>query len=300
MNTDKQFSRKEFLASLAAMAGMVMLPGTIAASPFQRRLKPRIQFGMVTYLWGKDWDLPTLIDNLTKAEVYGVELRIGHAHGVNVGMSKDQRKEVRKMFRGSDVEVLGIGTPLRLDHPDQSVLRETIDQARECILLSNEIGGSGIRLQPNQFHADVPKSRTVDQIGRALNQLARIGAGVGQQIRLEVHGEETQEIDIIKDIMDVADHPNATVCWNSNPQDLLGRGLTGNFNLLRSRIGDISHVRELDDTTYPYEELVKLFVDTNYRGWVLLEGRSDPANKVEALIAQRKIFEEMVEKAIIL
>jgi hypothetical protein len=65
-------------------------------------------------------------------------------------------------------------------------------------------------------------------------------------------------------------------------------------------MGDISHVRELDDTAYPYEELVKLFVDTNYRGWVLLEGRSDPANKVEALIAQRKIFEEMVEKAIIL
>lgn len=300
MKTHNQFSRKEFLTSLAAMAGMMMVPGTIAASPFQRRVKPRVKFGMVTYLWGKDWNLHTLIDNLTKAEVYGVELRIGHAHGVNVGMSKDQRKEVRKMFKDSKVEVLGIGTPLRLDHPDQSVLRETIDQARECILLSNDIGGSGIRLQPNQFHADVPKSRTVDQIGRALNQLARIGAGVGQQIRLEVHGEETQEIEIIKDIMDVADHPNATVCWNSNPQDLNGRGLAGNFNLLHSRMGDIAHVRELNDPSYPYEELVKLFVDTKYRGWVLLEGRTDPADKVEALIAQRKIFEEMVEKAIIL
>lgn len=300
MKTHKQLSRKEFLTSLAAMASLMMLPGTIAGNPFQRRVKPRVKFGMVTYQWGKDWDLPTLIDNLTKAEVYGVELRIGHAHGVNIGMSKDQRKEVRKMFKGSDVEVLGIGTPLRLDHPDQSVLRETIDQARECILLSNDIGGSGIRLQPNQFHANVPKSRTVDQIGRALNQLARIGAGVGQQIRLEVHGEETQEIDIIKDIMDVADHPYATVCWNSNPQDLDGRGLAGNFNLLRNRMGDIAHVRELDDTAYPYEDLVKLFVDTNYKGWILLEGRTDPSDKVEALIAQRKIFEAMVEKAIIL
>lgn len=300
MKTHNQFSRKEFLTSLAAMAGMMMVPGTIAGSPFQRRVKPRLKFGMVTYLWGKDWDLPTLIDNLTKAEVYGVELRIGHAHGVNIGMSKDQRKEVRKMFKDSKVEVLGIGTPLRLDHPDQSVLRETIDQARECIMLSNDIGGSGIRLQPNQFHADVPKSRTVDQIGRALNQLARIGAGVGQQIRLEVHGEETQEIDIIKDIMDVADHPNATVCWNSNPQDLNGRGLTGNFNLLRSRMGDIAHVRELDDPSYPYGDLMRLFIEMNYKGWIMLEGRTDPSDKIEALINQRKIFEEMVEKAIIL
>jgi len=98
--------------------------------------------------------------------------------------------------------------------------------------------------------------------------------------------------------MDVADHPNATVCWNCNPEDLKGRGLESNFNLLKDRFGAVTHVRELDDNSYPYEELIRLFVGMDYRGWIMLEGRTNPEDKVAALIQQRNIFEQMVEKAL--
>ena len=39
---------------------------------------------------------------------------------------------------------------------------------------------------------------------------------------------------------------------------------------------------------------MKLFVAIDYQGWLLLEARTDPADKVKALIEQRKIFEEMI------
>ena len=32
-----------------------------------------MQFGFCTYLWGKDWDIPTIIANCTKAKAFGVE-----------------------------------------------------------------------------------------------------------------------------------------------------------------------------------------------------------------------------------
>ncbi|HOI48558.1 MAG TPA: hypothetical protein PK167_04600, partial [Prolixibacteraceae bacterium] len=115
--------------------------------------------------------------------------------------------------------------------------------------------------------------------------------------RLEVHGNETQELNNIKAIMDVANHPNATVCWNCNPQDLNENGLKYNFDLVKDRFGDICHVRELNDTSYPYQELISLFAGINYKGWILLECRTDPADKVKALIEQRKIFEEMILNA---
>ena len=90
---------------------------------------------------------------------------------------------------------------------------------------------------------------------------------------------------------------NAAVCWNSNPEDLNGNGLEANFNLLKDRLGDTCHVRELDDPSYPYQTLMNLFVEMNYRGWILLECRTDPADKVKALIEQRKMWEGMVEIA---
>ena len=42
---------------------------------------------------------------------------------------------------------------------------------------------------------------------------------------------------------------------------------------------------------------MNLFVEMNYRGWILLECRTDPADKVKALIEQRKMWEGMVEIA---
>lgn len=283
---------------MLVMSAIMALPGAAFSQSRRRQPRVRINFGMVTYLWGKDWDISTLIDNLTAAGVNGVELRVDHAHGVTPDLSRNIRREIRKKFKNSNVEVVGIGTNQQFDYPDSAQLRESIEKTTEYIVLSKDIGGSGVKVKPNQFHPGVPKSRTVDQIGRAMNQLARIGADNGQQIRLEVHGHETQEIEIIKDIMDVADHPNATVCWNSNPEDLKGRGLEGNFNLLKDRFGTVTHVRELDDAEYPYKELIKLFVDMNYRGWIMLEGRTDPADKIQALIEQRNLFEQMVEKAL--
>jgi len=47
-----------------------------------------MRFGFTTYQWGKDWDVPTLIENCSKAGVFGVELRTSqsYAHGVELDL----------------------------------------------------------------------------------------------------------------------------------------------------------------------------------------------------------------------
>jgi sugar phosphate isomerase/epimerase len=296
MDSKLSIDRRTFLRNMSLISGALLLPGfTAEGLPEPSRI--RMKLGMVTYQWGKDWDIDTIIKDLTQAEIYGVELRVEHKHGVSPALTKEQRKEVRRKFRDSKVEIVGMGTNQQYDYPDRNKLLESIETTKQYIMLSHDIGGSGVKVKPNQFHPEVPKSRTIEQIGRSLNQLARIGADYGQQIRLEVHGAETQEIENIKAIMDVADHPNATVCWNCNPEDLKGNGLEFNFNLLKDRFGDICHVRELDEQSYPYQNLISLFTRINYKGWILLECRTDPADKVAALINQRKVYEGMLEKA---
>ena len=60
------------------------------------------------------------------------------------------------------------------------------------------------------------------------------------------------------------------------------------------RPGATAHVRELEDKRYPYGKLMELFVNMDYSGWVLLEARGKPKDRVAALAQQLKLFNSMV------
>jgi sugar phosphate isomerase/epimerase len=153
-----------------------------------------------------------------------------------------------------------------------------------------------VKVKPDSFHKDVPREKTIEQIGKALNEVGQYAAGFGQQIRLEVHGQ-CQELPTIKAIMDIATDENVFVCWNSNPADLKGEGLKHNFNLVRDRFGATVHIHMLDSKEYPHQELISLLVESGYVGWLLLEEGKVPADPVAALAQQKKLFDEMVAKA---
>jgi sugar phosphate isomerase/epimerase len=277
-------------------AGLLAGIGRRSWAAFSESSSPQIQLGLVTYLWGKDWDLPTLISNCEKAGILGVELRTEHAHGVEPEIGPDARRKVRRMFEESPVTLVGLGSNERFDHPDNTALRQAIERTKAFVRLSHDCGGSGVKVKPDRFHPNVPREKTIEQIGRSLNEVGAFAADYGQQIRLEVHGG-CAALPVIRQIMDVATHPNVAVCWNSNAEDLQGEGLEYNFRLVTDRLGATVHVRELNLGDYPYQRLMELLVEANYRGWVLLECRTNPADKVAAMIEQRKIWEQMMEQA---
>lgn len=291
------YSRRNFLRRsaqvLSAVAAAAWSPALLAAAT-----KPgsRMKLGLVTYLWGKDWDLPTLLTNCERAGVLGVELRTTHLHGVEPSLTAQQRREVRKRFEDSPVVFVGPGSNEQFDHPDPAALAKAIETTKAFVKLSHDCGGSGVKVKPNRFHPNVPQEKTIEQIGRSLNALGAFAADYGQQIRLEVHGQ-CSSLPIIKQILDVADHPSVGVCWNSNAQDLEGDGLEHNFNLVKDRFGDTAHVHELDLGNYPYERLMELFVAIDYPGWILLECSTNPPDKVAALIRQRQVWQQMVARA---
>jgi sugar phosphate isomerase/epimerase len=288
-------TRREWLGVAAgAVAGGVASPDLLV--PAAHAAASRMRFGLVTYLWGQDWDVPTLIANCTTAGLGGVELRTQHAHGVEPSISRAERVEVRKRFEDSPVTLVGLGTNEEFDDPDPDVVKARIETTKAYLQLSADVGGSGVKVKPNDFHEGVPHDQTIEQIGKSLNLVGAFGADIGQAIRLEVHGR-CSELPTIKAIMDVADHPNVGVCWNSNDADLEGGGLEYNFNLVKDRLGATTHVRELNIGAYPYTDLIRLLAGIDYDGWVLLEARTRPNDRVAALAEQRHVFEQMVAAA---
>lgn len=259
--------------------------------------KSEMKLGLVTYLWAKDWDLPTLIANCEKTGYLGVELRCNHAHGVETALSSSQRAEVKKRFADSPVTCIGYGSNFEYHSPDPAELLKNIEQTKEYIKLCKDIGATGIKVKPNNLPDGVPVEKTIAQIAASFNEIGRFAQNYGQLVRVEVHGNRTQEIPNIRAIFEQVTEKNVKMCWNCNDQDLLPPGLEENFNSVKKWFGDTVHVRELNVGNYPYQELMNLFVGMNYNQWILLEARTDPADKIAALIEQRKVFQDMLEQA---
>ena len=259
--------------------------------------KSKMKFGLVTYLWGKDMKLPDLIHACEASGLTGVETRTEHAHGVEPSLSTAERKEVRDRFKDSSVTLVGYGSNAQFHDADPDKLKANIELTKKYIRLMHDCGGSGVKVKPNGFAQGVSKEKTILQIGRAFNEIAAYGDDWGQEIRVEAHGKGTSDLPVMKAIFDVADHPNVGVCWNSNGVDTNGAGLQANFNMVRDRFGATVHVRELNLGDYPYQQLMNLMVQTKYDGWILLEARTKPADKIAALKEQREVFKRMIAKA---
>jgi len=289
---EKDLSRRNFIQkSLIAGIGLSTINPLLARTTSQ---KTAMKLGLVTYQWAKDWDLPTLIANCSKTGVLGVELRTEHAHGVETKLNAAQRAEVKQMFEDSPVTCIGYGANFEYHSPDPVKLRMNIDQTKENIKLCNDIGATGIKVKPNDLPAEVEKEKTIAQIAASLNEVGKFARDLGQLVRVEVHGNKTQELPNMKAIFDQVTEKNVKMCWNCNDEDLLPPGLEGNFNSVKKWFGDTVHVRELNVGNYPYQQLFDLFTGINYTGWILLEARTEPADKIAALKEQLVLFNQLV------
>jgi sugar phosphate isomerase/epimerase len=253
-----------------------------------------MQLGLVTYMWGAEWDLSTLIKNCQATGFRGVELRTSHKHRVEPSLSALARADVQQRFADSGVTLVGLGSACDFHSPDAEVLAKNIQDAKEFIKLSHDVGGSGVKVRPNGLSKDVPAEKTLEQIGSALRQVAEFGAGYGQEIRLEVHGRETSNLAMIRRIMEIADHDNARVCWNSNAEDLSGNGIEHNFELVRNFLGHTLHIHDLI-SDYPWRTLFRLLKNARYAGWTLLEEGEPTADPIRVMRYYRLLWETMVQ-----
>jgi sugar phosphate isomerase/epimerase len=291
---DTNHSRRSFLQkSLIAGVGLSLIDPFSAHAMMK---KSKMKLGLVTYQWGKDWDLPSLIANCEKAGLQGVELRTQHAHGVETSLSASQRNDVKKRFADSPVTCVGYGSNYEYHNPDQAAVRKNIEGTKEYLKLCKDIGATGIKVKPNGIPEDVPKEKTFAQIAASLNEVGQYASDLGQLVRVEVHGRASQEIPNMKAIFEQVTSKSVKMCWNCNDQDLLPPGLEANFNSVKKWFGDTVHIRELNVGEYPYQELMNLFTGIKYEGWFLLEARTAPEDRIVAMKEQLEIFNRMIGK----
>jgi sugar phosphate isomerase/epimerase len=261
--------RRDLLSSLVvlpALGGVERLEN-VQGTASRRGLK----LGTVTYNIAKDWDVPTLIANLTEAGFDAVELRTTHRHGVELSLSPAVRVEVRKRFDDSPIRIGGLGTTCEYHSPSLDVVRKNVDETKAWVQLARDIGSPSVKVRPNGLPKDVPEERTLEQIGKALADCGTFAREHGVAIQLEVHGEGSSRLPRIRKILDYGgNHPGVRVCWNSNPTDLLDGGFDANFALVRDQIGQV-HMRDLF-VDYPWRRLLTSLSAMSFEGYCFASG----------------------------
>ena len=263
--------RREFLSTVATLPALGLVAGAQTQTKVAPAARKGLKLGTVTYNIAKDWDLPTLIKNLTDVGLDGVELRTTHKHGVEISLSPAARAEVRKRFDDSPVKIGGLGTTCEYHSPDPAVVKKNIDETKEWVKLAKDIGSPSVKVRPNGLPKEVPEEKTLEQIGKSLRECGVFAEENGVKIQLEVHGSETSRVPRIRKILDYGgNHPGVKICWNSNQTDLLDGGFEENFKLLKNQIGQI-HMRDLYLEEYPFRALITNLVAMNFHGYCFAE-----------------------------
>jgi len=289
-------SRRRFLQNSAASLTTAFIPVLTVNSTIKQDHQPGIslnnnplKIGLMTYLFGMNWDINTVIKNCSEAGFQSVELRTTHAHGVEVTLSSNQRAEIKKRFEDSPLESISLASEFEYHSPDPQELRKNIEGTKEYIILARDVGATGIRVFPNAFPESVPKEKTMEQIGKALAEVGDYAHNFGVEIRVCVHGEGTSSVPIIKRIIDFSQSPYVFVNWNCNPSDSADKGLKYNFDLIRDRIKGV-HMHELHDPTYPYRHFFKLLSDSGYKGYCNAEIARVSCEPVEYMKCYKGLF----------
>jgi sugar phosphate isomerase/epimerase len=278
-------------------AGLAALP--LASAALAAKRVSKMKYGFATYTWGKDWDIPTMIANCTKAKALGVEPRTSqkYAHGVELELTAPQRDEVKKQFAGSPVQIVGLACGEKFDHLDPEALKKAIENAKAYMKLSHDIGGSGVRVFVNDFHKEVPEEQTITQAARALNEVGKYAADYGQAVRLENHGGAGRLTTLHK-LMQQVTQKNVRIKLNCDARDAEGGQFEANFNLVKAYLDDTLHMHDLRDEKFPFQLQCDLLIDMGWSGWWLVEESSKVPDRVQALIDLRERWEALVAKSL--
>ena len=164
--------------SVCHNCGISCLPQFANAWDKPSSVNNHMQFGLVTYLWGKDVDA-----HLTGClrEIGNQRSRTANATCTwsRTGSIESAACRVKKRFADSPVELVGYGSNAQYHENDPARLKANIALTKDYLRLMHDCGGTGQSQTERIRERCAPRenSRTIT----ALNEVAKYGQALGQQ-----------------------------------------------------------------------------------------------------------------------
>jgi len=160
-----------------------------------------------------DLDLHEMLALCRELGYTGIEPRIQskHAHGIDVDMSAEARRETRQAFADAGVAMCCIATSCRYADPANAA--DMIEDTRRAIDLAGDLGCPRLRVFGGAIGEGLDRDAAVDQVAQSLALLAEQAAERDVVLALETH-DDWCDPDHVAAIMRAVDHPAIAVNWD--------------------------------------------------------------------------------------
>src|SRR5262249_6540250 len=156
-------------------------PADRAAAGRGWRAEGPMKLCLLTYNLAREWDLPKLIAEARRLGFAALETRADarHAHGVELELSKEGRREGRDRVEDAYLEIACIGTGNRFESPDPAARQEQIDRVKRFVELASDVGCRRLRVFGNNMPPEVRRDEVVRYVGASLRQLGEFADPYG-------------------------------------------------------------------------------------------------------------------------
>ncbi len=205
----------------------------------------------------------------------GVEPRLdsNHAHGVEVGATQNERRQIRDLSQRKGVDIACIATSIRYSDPEQT--QEMIKQTHERIDLAGDVGAPVIRVFGGRIPEGLTRDQAIDLVADSLREVADHAAERGVVVCLETHDDWCDPAHVAA-VLTRVNHSAIAANWDvMHPVKRAGVSIDSAFYTLRTWIkhlhihdGNQAGLVPIGQGDIDHRRVVELLKSIDYRGFL--------------------------------
>jgi sugar phosphate isomerase/epimerase len=208
----------------------------------------------------------------------GIEPRLdaGHAHGVEVSASPEERASIRRLFAATEVELACLATSLSYADPDQAdvMLRQT----RERIDLAADVGAPALRVFGGRIPEGISRERAIELLVESLGSVAEYAVERGITLYLETHDDWCDPLHVAA-VVEQVNQPAVAVNWDAMHPVRTGHAtMDGAFETLKPWIrhlhvhdgvgGESLELVPMGQGDYDHRRVIELLMSIDFDGYI--------------------------------
>jgi sugar phosphate isomerase/epimerase len=174
----------------------------------------------------------------------GIEPRAvsGHAHGVELEATADQRREINRKALDSGIAICCVATSCQYADPQQT--KEQVEDTLRYIDLAGDVGAPVIRVFGGRIPEKIGREQAIVLLDATLGVVAQHAAQRGITVCVETH-DDWCDPDHLAMVLQRLKHPSIAVNWDIMHPVRAGKSIDQAFETLRPLI---QHVHFHDGT----------------------------------------------------
>jgi len=199
-----------------------------------------------------EWSWPEILKWGPQFGYHGVEIRLLERDTDLLHRPEfqpDQLERRRQELDALRFQVVGLGSSVRFDYLDPSILEEQMTIGKAYLDLAHQLRSKFVRVFGDVFTAGQDaqqREQVLSQIVSGLTELGYYAAPLGVQVLMETHGDFADS-QWMRTVMERVAHPSVGVLWDTHhPWRFYNEGLDETFNRLAPWI---RHTHWKDSTT---------------------------------------------------